>query len=142
MQLIRGYTPHGTFGTLIDQSGAQLCVTAERPWLNNRPFESCIPEGEYDLLPHRSPTFGNTLAIVGGTVSLYQSDEHTRYAVLFHAANLVEELHGCIAPGKRCGVIGQQWAVMQSRVAMQRIMDYTEATGDRSLIITHAVGVL
>ena len=48
LQLQRfAYTPFGTFGRLYMPEFQ--CFTIERPWLNNVPKESCIPEGEYGI---------------------------------------------------------------------------------------------
>ena len=43
------HTPMGTFGSFW-VLGKQL-YTCERPWLDNAPFVSCIPEGEYAIKP-------------------------------------------------------------------------------------------
>ena len=43
-------TDHGTFGKLY--VGDKTFFTVEKPWLNNTPFKSCIPSGEYKLIPH------------------------------------------------------------------------------------------
>ena len=34
------------------------CDTLELPWLDNQKRISCIPEGEYDVIKHVSPKFG------------------------------------------------------------------------------------
>lgn len=39
------YSPFGTFGKLI--YGDKTFLTVERPWLGNKPYKSCIPEGVY-----------------------------------------------------------------------------------------------
>ena len=41
----------------------------EQPWRNNKSSISCIPDGQYILVPHESGRYGNTRAFVGGTVS-------------------------------------------------------------------------
>ena len=41
------YTPMGIFGRIM--SPEFQCYTVERPWLDNRARESCIPEGVYRL---------------------------------------------------------------------------------------------
>jgi hypothetical protein len=41
------YTPIGSFGRLMFPEFQ--CYTVERPWLDNKIRESCIPEGEYAL---------------------------------------------------------------------------------------------
>jgi len=139
MQLLRGYTDNGTFGDLV-LDGEKLCEVLERPWLDNKPFESCIPEGEYIMQWYDSPKFGRTIALTGGTVSLSKSTTHARYGVLMHIANRVSELEGCLAPGSRLGVLGREWAVMASGDAMRRLKPILEreiAEGRNILVITH-----
>ena len=51
----------GTFGALsID--GLAFCAIREQPWDNNIPGHSCIPEGEYRLLPYDAPAHGARLS--------------------------------------------------------------------------------
>lgn len=71
----------------------------ERPWLDNLPFMSCIPTGEYVLLPWESPTFGPVYIFIGGTVSV-EEGFGTRYTCLIHAANYTRQLQGCLALGQ------------------------------------------
>jgi len=87
----------GTFGTLeIDDI---VFFTVEKPWKDNKPFESCIPEGEYSLVPHQSNKYGNVLAIVGGTVSHFKGEDFKRYACLIHTANYPHDVEGCTGLG-------------------------------------------
>ena len=44
------YAPDGTFGRIKLPNGTQF-VTVERPWLSNKAYESCIPDG---ITPWRS----------------------------------------------------------------------------------------
>ena len=141
MKLLRGYTDNGTFGDLV-LGGEKLCEVLERPWLDNKPFESCIPEGEYIMQWYDSPKFGRTIALTGGTVSLFKSASHSRYGILIHIANRVSELQGCLAPGRRLGVLGKEWAVMASGDALRRILpiiDREISEGRNTLEITHKV---
>ena len=56
----------GTFG-FMDVGGHRTFV-AERPWKNNEPRVSCIPEGQYHVTRHNSPKFGRCFILEGGTV--------------------------------------------------------------------------
>ena len=78
--------------------GEFICYSLERPWLNNKPFESCVPEGEYELKYHRYKGRLDTFALIGETVSHFPSDKQ-RNLILIHPANQVHELQGCIATG-------------------------------------------
>ena len=85
----RIYHPTGTNGTLTI-NGAFICYTIELPWLNNQPQLSCIPEGQYKIVPRFSKKHGKHLLI---------KDVPGRALILLHPANNAQkELKGCIAP--------------------------------------------
>lgn len=115
-----GYTPFGTFGRLI--YGDNRYFTVELPWKNNEKRVSCIPEGRYKVKWYNAPTFGKTLAVVGGTVSLYEDPKFKRSAVLFHKANTMDDLEGCIGLGTSLGYISAKWAVTNSSVATKEFL--------------------
>ena len=54
----------GTLGVLALEGGPEL-RSMEPPWRDNRRNLSCIPPGEYDVHPHRSPRFGACLLVIG-----------------------------------------------------------------------------
>ena len=72
----------------------------ERPWIDNLPYESCIPTGVYTLYPWDSPKFGDVYILIGGTVGINQGDGE-RFACLIHPANYTHQLQGCLALGKK-----------------------------------------
>lgn len=89
----------GTFGTI--EVGGKVFFTVEKPWKDNKPFESCVPEGEYQLVPHgHYKNDGNVLALVGETVSHYEDPNFKRYACLIHTANYPKDVVGCIGLGR------------------------------------------
>lgn len=89
----------GTFGTL--ELNDKVYFTVEKPWKNNTPFESCVPDGEYTLIPHGEyGKDGNVLALVGETVSHYEDPDFERYACLIHTANYPKDVVGCIGLGE------------------------------------------
>ena len=93
--LEREPTDTQTNGVLTMPSGREF-YTLECPWRNNEPFVSCIPDGAYLIEPWHSPTHGKCYIVSGGTVGKTQG---VRTYILFHAANKVRELQGCIALG-------------------------------------------
>ena len=143
MKIVRGYTDNGTFGKWYDDDGEFICYSLERPWLDNKPFKSCVPEGQYGLVSYVSDKFGETYALVNHDleVSIYKDEDIARYAILIHSANWVFQLQGCIAPGTDLGILNKQWAVRSSVSARVKIFEQIEA-GDTTLDITHATGVL
>lgn len=101
-----------TFGKMYftPAKGATILVgvTAERPWLENKKGESCIPCGLYKLEPHNSAKHGSVVAFVNPELAVYHQEAEipkellgkARSACLIHAANWAAELEGCVAPGK------------------------------------------
>lgn len=109
----------GTFGTLeIDN---QVFFTVERPWENNLPFKSCVAEGEYSLIPHKSDKYGNVLAMVSEKLGVthYKEPDSVRYACLIHTANYPKDVEGCIGLGDN--YIADKNMVTNSR---QSIIDF------------------
>lgn len=72
----------------------------ERPWLDNRPLESCIPTGQYALVPYSSTKYPDVWAFVGGTVGVARGE---RYNCLIHIANYVHDVVGCLGLGMKPG---------------------------------------
>ena len=116
----------GVFGTMSVNDEA-FCKTVERPWLDNRPFISCIPAGDYDLVPWDSPKFGQVVAFVNPGLHIFLDahdvkDERARDKCLIHAANYPHELNGCCAVGAE--VINfphHGFGVTNSRRALERL---------------------
>lgn len=116
----------GTFGTLA--LGEHELKTVEREDLNNLPDVSCIPFGEYHLLPHQSSSKNHSLggvcyAMVNEDYGVYQYPDPNaiRFACLIHVANFPEELAGCVAPGLQFH--RTRWGVSNSTDAMRGIIE-------------------
>ncbi len=89
IELYRDYGEEGVNGSLF-LDGKFICHTIELPWKENRRYESCITEGEYDVTVRFSKKFGYHLHI---------KNVFGRKWILFHPANDAKtELRGCIAP--------------------------------------------
>ena len=89
----------GSFGTL--EVDGTVFFTVEKPWKDNKPFESCIPEGDYSLVPHKSDKYGLCLAIVNNDIGVthYKEPDSVRYACLIHVANFPSDVLGCVGLG-------------------------------------------
>ena len=104
-------TDQGTFGVLT--FGSQTCRTLELPWRDNRTQRSCIPPGVYRCQIVQSPKFGRVYGV---------TNVPGRSAVLIHSANLAgdvdmgytTQLHGCLAPCQRVGLMRNNAGVMQA----------------------------
>jgi len=82
----------GTFGIITDSENTKLCVTAERPWLNNLPNVSCIPVGTYTCVSHSSPDHPGTWEV---------ANVPNRSEILIHNGNFpLKDSEGCILVGE------------------------------------------
>lgn len=116
------YTPVGTFGKLTINNWH--CFTVERPWLDNKPFVSCVPEGQYILQKTITPKHGNTFVLISSLLGVYEhKQESGRYAILIHSGNTMDDVEGCIAPGIFLGYVNNKWAVLSSKDTMKQIRD-------------------
>ena len=108
--------------------GGQRLETIEQKWNDNVPYESCIQEGTYRLIPHTRPNGDKCYAIVNEDlgVYLYEEDipagESGRFLILIHIGNIVDDCVGCILPGLGIGVIGMKRAVVSSGLAINRLL--------------------
>jgi len=94
-------TDYGTFGKLY--VGDKTFYTVEKPWQNNAPEISCVPDGEYILMPHESHKYGNVLCLVnqGKNITHFKEADSKRFACLIHVANYEKDVLGCIGLGER-----------------------------------------
>ena len=130
------YTPYGRFSRL-HLPGAKGLYTVEKQWKdvdkNGRkyragvPFNSCIPEGEYELRPVEREERGATWVIVNEALGVYEfrHNDSTRYGCLIHSGNTHLDVVGCVAPGMEfgcaCWLDEPLPAVISSKDAMRLI---------------------
>lgn len=132
----------GAFGRLF-LDGEFLAYTVERPWLDNVPFESCVPAGFYYLAPFNSRTKfpSDTFALHNSDLKVHVAETGEpgeRFAILIHSANQAGELAGCIALGDRLGALGGKWAVRHSRDTILEVFPKLREAGVDSLLIEWA----
>jgi len=123
------HTDEGTFGVLIGTYGTPFALTIERPWLNNRSGESCIPTGTYTCRRVQSPHFGDTFEV---------TDVPDRTHILFHKGNLMEDSHGCIVIGEQFGRLSGRAAVLSSKAGYNEFKSITNAVDSFPLEIIDA----
>ena len=121
------YAPVGTFGLLTLPEFR--CFTVERPWLGNEVRVSCIPEGEYEM---RLGRFNR-----GGYPAYELLDVPGRTLIKIHRGNTMNDLLGCIAPGRELGFVDNLWAVTNSTKAYGDFMEAMGGTKAGRLHITH-----
>lgn len=124
-------TDKGTFGVLT--VGDKSFFTVEKPWDNNTPYKSCVPSGEYTLVPHGVyGKDGQVLCMIGEGVTHYETPESKRFACLIHTANYESDVVGCIGLGK--GYLGNM--VTSSRTSIKEFYDMVSPKEKHNLIIT------
>ena len=92
-------------------------ITLERPWLDNRENESCIPAREYRCKLINSPRFGEVFEVL---------NVKDRTHILIHCGNHVSDTHGCILIGMRRGS-SQTGTIYESKKAME---EFKKLLGD------------
>lgn len=115
--------------------GELFCVTVEKPWRNNEPYISCVPYGSYKLIPHVSLSKGDCFVLNAPSLGVTPNGPSQRTHCLFHVANKPSQLAGCIAPGRRFGVVDGEWSVVSSESAF---CDLIEKLGNE----THDLEIL
>lgn len=105
----------GTFGKLRED-GVILAHTVECEWQNNMPNISCVPEGDYRLVPVDSPKHGLTHALVSSNLGVTYEGPSTRTHCVIHVANYPHEVLGCIGLGT--DFHSYSWGVADSKKAI------------------------
>ena len=114
----------GTYGSLY--CPMLKCVTMERPPTGEHPF---IPAGTYNCVLGLSPHFyeANVDYGYGRGMVYHVQNVSGRDHILFHAANFVTQIEGCIALGSCVGLLynpdGEpRKGIMSSRAAVKAFM--------------------
>ena len=123
----------------------EILATMERPWIpadtpGGLPFESCIPDGIYKLIPHTRPDGKEVVALVNEELGVYYQKEDRpngvgRYLILIHIGNWVSDIVGCVAPGLSKGDSARGPMVKNSAAAMRRLMDYLGDFEDARIVV-------
>ena len=125
--LKRTYRPYVTFGELFLPNGVSV-KTLERPWINNAPNVSCIPEGKYQvewLERSASGKYKRCWHVTG---------VEGRFGILIHAGNIVSHTTGCILVGSMHGTLGGRAAVLRSKPALNKLRRELEGKDFRLII--------
>ena len=126
------YSEKGTFGRL--RVGDFECYTVERPWIQNEPNISCIPDGTYKIgLAHFNAGGYDTLEIEGVA---------GRTHILFHRGNWPESVQGCIALGISEGILSNKRAVLHSSQAFDNFWAAVKDDPPRTIQIRQAPGTV
>lgn len=101
-----------TYGVLL-QGDIPFALTLERPWLDNKVGESCIPAGKYDCQRIHSEKFGTTFEVM---------NVPGRTAILFHKGNIADDSHGCILIGESFNQVLGKPGITQSGQGFEEFM--------------------
>lgn len=128
-----------TYGRLRDRDGKEVCVTLERPWIDNNDDGkrdrgvSCIQAGTYVAKRRKdSPKHGEVFEL---------QDVPDATNIQIHAANLPDELEGCIALGTAFGQVQRKQdanalpGIVSSKAALAAFMRRMEGVDAFSLSI-------
>jgi len=134
-------------------------ATIERPWIphttpGGKPFESCVPDGEYILEPWMRPKRHKrreVYILYNPDLGVFKTEESRpngvgRYLVLIHVANFARNVVGCIGPGmqrsllmdKKIGAYAR--AVSSSGEAMRVLNSLLGREGKHRLTIRSVTG--
>ena len=109
--------------------GQPFCYTIERPWIDNLPYVSCIPESIYGMVRYDSPSYG------ADTWMVDQVPDRTY--ILFHVANVAANVQGCIGLGTAC--YEDLTGVKNSRIAVDEF--YRRTGGEEKATLTIINGI-
>jgi hypothetical protein len=123
-----------TYGNLTDAENKQLCVTLERPWLDNQHEESCIPVGSYTFTRFHSPHWGYDV--------FKSEDVPGRGAIELHIGNLPHDSEGCILLGSNFGTVNGQHGITGSAAAFARFMSAMHGVDSFTLDVLAPVPLL
>lgn len=115
--------PDRTLGKAV--YGEHVFWTIEKPWKDNQPYVSCIPEGYYRLGRRNSPRFGPNVWEV--------LEVPNRTHILLHVANTADDVVGCIGLGS--SVWADLGGVGSSRKAMNQLELASQEYEQEELII-------
>lgn len=118
----------GTFGTMTISSLPFSCFTVEQDWEDNKPELSCIPEGHYTLVRGRYNQ--------GGYETFELRNVPGRSLIKIHRGNTMDDLLGCIAPGKKLGFMHGKWAVVGSTAAFAEFMAALDGVDETIIVIS------
>lgn len=144
------YTPEDTQGRLV--FGDWDCWTIEQPWVRwnypgGKPFDSCVPDGTYTLLPYLRPSGEQAFILVNPDLGVHfeKSDRpggNGRYLCLIHAANYAADVEGCIGPGRKRLILEGKIMVTDSRDTLRELRDVIGWSDEHTLRIQCATGAI
>lgn len=129
--LNRIYLSHATLGVWSYPDNPDL-YSVERPWQDNQPFISCIPEGTYLMQRRNSPRFGPDM----WEIAHVEGRSH----ILIHVANYADNVQGCIGLGM--SMMNHLEGVGSSKKAIEKFYDWSKDADFLEITITSGIKAL
>lgn len=104
----------GVFGVLL-VDGDPFCLTVERPWLDNKPKISCIPEGKYSCTRREDAMLAHGMV----KLTLQVNNVPGRAGILFHHGNSPKDSEGCILVGTYFAKMPDGVWILESKQALR-----------------------
>jgi len=114
--------------------GIRYCSTLEQPWvpidegLGGKPYESCVPTGEYKLVKYHSKKYGDCFLMVSyaNEVHAFEDDmlhQKQRFGCIFaHRGSYVNNFQGCIGLGVDYKLLGEEMGITKTRFTCEKLM--------------------
>ena len=104
-----------TFGVILGIEGLPICLCLELPYKANQKSISCIPEGIYLCEKYSSAKYPEAVQVM---------DVPNRSYILIHSGNTTNDTSGCILPGLSFGIFQGKPAVLNSKDAFKKLVNY------------------
>lgn len=117
-----------TIGVLRDaDTQYEIARTLEDAWRDNKKSVSCIPEGEYTVVRHVSPKYGNCFMV---------SDVPNRDYILIHVGNYDTDTEGCILLGLAVTTnLQNKRMITNSKIAVDKFNNFVKDVNKFTLVI-------
>lgn len=130
--------------------GGMTLATMELPWRENEALVSCVPAGQYQLIPYVSPKHGATWRLHNPDLGVWGLSDTpptaARTEVEIHSGNFASDSQACILPGMRAGQLVNprngllESAVLDSDIAMTHLRDLLDSTTEDDLLTIERSG--
>lgn len=157
LELVRfAYTAQSTLGWLHVADLDPIAVL-EEAWIESHAGpggqrrerglpESCVPDGEYRLLPHTGAKFTDVFVLVNPDLGVYRYPDDIprgqtwgRSAILIHQGNSLADSSGCLLVGLRHGAEAGKPFVYESRRALDALRTVL-GSDEHQLLIRPSMG--
>jgi hypothetical protein len=120
--------------------------SVEQPWNDNKRFISCVPAGEYELIPYNSTKYGFVYMLKNPELSVYPFEsqcesDSDRYGCIFaHRGSYPHNFQGCIGLGDH--YIESLNMVKNTRQTCKEAMEFLSFMDERHTLIINRGGYI